>query len=204
MFEQLDIKASKRHHDVMQNTASSEYSSRIDLFTTVHKGLRWQMGRVLSALGAAQVSGPSSSLALDELEQFLVMIDEHTHHEDEMIAPLLKQHFSDLNLSWQAEHRELEAFETTLRKQIQEVRLSGSSNSGLSLYRAFARFASAMLDHLDKEETTLMPLLWQACSEEELGGVMKNFLQRYGAEAARFHAQVAGAYSQTERAKLGL
>lgn len=158
----------------------------------------------MSTLGAAQFPDASGSVALDELERFLEMVDQHTRHEDEMIAPLLGRHSRDRNLAWQGEHRELEVLETTLRKRLRDARDSATQDNGLSLYREFARFCAAMLEHLDKEETTLMPLLWQSCTDEDLSDLMKNFLHRYGAEAAQFHAHVANAYTPVEKAKLGL
>lgn len=193
----------------MSNKTSESSPVRIDLFTTVHKGLRWEMGRVMAALGSAQFSAPSAAGVVEKLELFLQTIDKHTHHEDELIAPLLRLHYPDKFLTWQGEHRKLEAFEATLREQIEDVRDSGPSDpmiesKGLSLYRAFARFAAATLEHLDMEETLIMPLLWHACTPEDIGGVMTKFLHLYGAEAARVHAQFAAAYSPAEKVKLGL
>lgn len=194
---------------MLTSTSSDLTASRIDLFTTVHKGLRWQMGRVMAALGSAQFSSPTGAAAVEELELFLKTIDQHTRHEDELIAPLLKLHSSDKFVAWQTEHRELEAFEAKLHRQIQDVRDSERSDpmiesKGLALYRAFARFAGAMLEHLDLEETTLMPLLWHTCSDEDIGGVMSRFLRTYGADAAQQHRQFSAAYTPAEKVKLGL
>lgn len=190
-------------------TNDANVPMRMDLFATVHKGLRGWMGQVGARLGATSFVGPSRDDVLQELGELLQTLQEHALHEDTFIAPLLQERGTDRHLQWQGDHRRLGEAEISLRHQLEALmRLGGdhpvAEAAGTSLYRAFNRFVAETLVHLDYEESVVMPLLWATCTDDELRGVMQRFLDRFGAESAKFHKRVAAAYTQAERARLGL
>lgn len=182
---------------------------RPDLFTTVHKGLRWWMSTLSAALGAIDASDvPGREALLDDLLRYLDALDAHSLHEETFIGPLLDARGGTRVLAWHEDHAALEEMCGSLRRQAHALRTAcdAAQTHGLALqlYRSFARFSSAMLMHLDEEETTLMPLLWSVCSDEELAGAMLAFRARHGEEAAALYARLAPAFTPRERDQLGI
>jgi hypothetical protein len=186
------------------------HSNRPDLFTTIHKGIRWWMGDVSARLGATDyLDAAAASRSLDELGRFLDMLDAHSEHEHTFIAPYLDERAPERSRVLHQEHSDLNDLTQTLRRQASALGVLApghemSANMGLALYRAFGRYSSTVLHHLDSEETVLMPLLWSICTDEELGGIMTAFRARHGAESAVIYARVALAFSPQERAILGV
>jgi len=184
-------------------------TNRIDLFTLVHKGIRWWLGAVGAVLGATDFTSPGSTSALDAVEELLAMLDAHALHEDTFIAPLLAERAPERAAAWEGEHRRLAQLEESSRDQVATLRERGAAHAsagaaGLALYRSFSRLAAEVLEHLDAEETDLMPLLWATCTDAELATVMTSFKARFGAEAATFYRRAAPAYAAPEREMLGV
>ena len=183
-------------------------SDRIDLFTTIHKGLRWWLGDLSARLGALDLADPIEAARLaSELIECLDTLDAHSEHEETFIAPLLDARGAGRTVDWHAEHTSLDAMASALRRQaggLTSLQLPDPQRAGtvLELYRSLCRFASAVYLHLDDEETRLMPLLWATSSDEELAGVMSAFRARHSEESARLYARVAAAFTPRERALL--
>jgi hypothetical protein len=181
---------------------------RIDLFTFVHKGIRWWLGSVGAMLGTVDFTSRGFVDRLDALTDLLGGLDAHARHEDTFIAPTLRARAPGRAAAWDAEHGAFERSERELRALISKLRELEPSHdtgaAGLALYRAFHRFAAEMLMHLDREETELMPLLWDTCSEAELAAIMTSFKAECGAEATAFYRHNAAAYTPSEQALLGL
>jgi hypothetical protein len=183
--------------------------NRIDLFTLVHKGIRWWLGSVSATLGAAEVTSRGFVAQLDAVADLLAGLDEHARHEDTFIAPVLRLHAPERATAWAAEHHAFEQAERELRAMLAKLRDLDPSDGAarvavLALYRAFNRFTADMLLHLDREETELMPLLWARCSDAELAAIMTSFKAQCGVEAASFYRRNAAAYTQSERVLLGV
>ena len=185
-------------------------SDRIDLFTTVHKGLRWWIGDVNAKLGASDLSDAAAlEDVLSHLVDCLDALDAHSGHEDAFIAPMLDARAAVRVAMWHSEHEALDAMTLALRRQAQKLRELApdhprAAGLGLELYRAFARFSSEVLLHLDEEETRIMPLMWSVCTDEELVGIMSAFRARHGEDATRLYARLALAFTPAERALLGV
>lgn len=185
-------------------------NDRIDLFTLIHKGLRWWMGEVSATLGATNFRDKDRTEdALQELIACLAALDEHSEHEDDFIAPILDARTASRTAGWHEEHARLESAAAALRLQASELRALGVEHPraealGLQLYRSFALFVSQMSLHLDEEETKVMPLLWSVCTDEELLGIMTAFREQHGPSAALLYARLAPAYNVTERSLLGV
>src|SRR5687767_6756663 len=91
-------------------------SDRIDLFSTIHKGLRWWIGDVSARLGATDPSDGEAYRAV--LAQVLDCLDEleaHSGHEDTYIAPMLDARAATRAVAWHGEHEALDAMTRALR-----------------------------------------------------------------------------------------
>lgn len=184
-------------------------TNRIDLFTLIHKGLRWWMGDVSAQLGATDFTDPAAATSLEDLIACLETLEAHSTHEATFIAPVLDARSPYRGQPWHAEHASLDAQAETLVRQARELRAAGATHPqataiGLELYRAFARFTSEMYLHLDDEETRLMPLLWAVCTDEELTDILTAFRAAHGPESAILYARLATAFTPAERTLLGV
>jgi len=185
-------------------------NERSDLFTLIHKGLRWWMGDVSARLGSTNVQDASCLHdVVMELLDLLEAIDEHGQHEETFIAPVLDARANYRSRDWHEDHVILDRLTASLRSQAESLLEGGAAVAQqpklvLDLYRAFARYTAEMFVHLDWEETTLMPLLWSVCSDDDLAGIMAAYRAAHGAEAAVLYARIAAAFTSDERELLGV
>ena len=151
-------------------------NGRIDFYTKVHKALRASLFRFSQEAAAMDYTDADAVRALaGALSALLDRLSSHAAHEARFIHPLLAAKTG--RAAFDAEHDALEAQQADLAGALALVRTVEPAERhvhGLAFYRAFNGFLAAYLQHLEREEAT-MPILWECCSDAELGGVMAAF-----------------------------
>jgi iron-sulfur cluster repair protein YtfE (RIC family) len=151
-------------------------SSRIDFYTKVHKGLRARLFRFSERAATADYQQQAVVRELSrELAALLAQLTAHAGHEQRFIHPLLERKAS--RLAFDGEHEALEADQLALARLLGEVEEAAPLQRqahGLAFYRALNVFIARYLRHLAAEEET-MSLLWERCTDAELGAVMASF-----------------------------
>ena len=149
---------------------------RIDFYTKVHKGLRASLFEVSQQAAATDYADPQALAALSApLRALVAKLSAHARHESRFIHPLIAEKTGES--PFDAEHAAFERDQADLVRLLDEV---GNANAaerrerGLAFYRALNIFISHYLAHLDAEERT-MPVLWELCTDAELGAVMARF-----------------------------
>ena len=177
--------------------------ARIDFYTKVHKGLRAALFDFSRRAAATDFSEERALGALrSDLQSLLARLSTHARHEAAFIHPLITAKgahaFDDDHLTLEAEQDALNAvLECIARSDARERRQQGQA-----FYRALNVFIARYLQHLAREEE-LMPLLWERCSDEELGAVMARFgASRPVAEALADIGWMLPALSAPEQAEL--
>jgi hypothetical protein len=110
-----------------------------------------------------------------ELAALLAQLTAHAGHEQRFIHPLLERKAS--GLAFDGEHEALEADQLALARllgEVEETEPLQRQAQGLAFYRALNVFIARYLRHLAAEEET-MSLLWERCTDAELGAVMASF-----------------------------
>jgi hypothetical protein len=145
---------------------------RVDLYTTIHKGLRAFMTRTLEAVGnmdAADAEGVAQTVA--QLRALLGLMRTHMHVENQFLHPALEARRPGAARRTAGEHAEHEhAFEELHGALLALERASAPARAGAAMlvYRRLALFVAENLAHMHFEETENNALLWAAYSDEEL------------------------------------
>jgi iron-sulfur cluster repair protein YtfE (RIC family) len=146
---------------------------RVDLYSTIHKGLRAFMMRTLEAVGrmdAADAEDVAQTIA--QLRALLGLMRTHMHVENQFLYPALEARRPGASQRTAGEHAgHEEAFEELHSAILALERADRAARAGAAtlLYRRLALFAGENLEHMHFEETENNALLWAAYSDAELG-----------------------------------
>ena len=148
----------------------------IDLYTSTHKGQRLKFSEISNAAGTLNINDQNK---LNSLEVALVSFRDHMYKhaslEEKFIHPLLAERVPGgadrLEEDHRVMHKQFENIVTCfgeLKKKLTDF--EQRDELSLEFYRAWSRFISFYLDHIDFEEDHVMPLLWKLCTNDELAG----------------------------------
>ena len=148
----------------------------IDLYTSTHKGQRLKFSEISNAAGTLNINDQNK---LNSLEVALVSFRDHMYKhaslEEKFIHPLLAERVPGGADRLEEDHRVMhKQFENIvacfgeLKKKL--TNFEQRDELSLEFYRAWSRFISFYLDHIDFEEDHVMPLLWKLCTHDELAG----------------------------------
>jgi hemerythrin-like domain-containing protein len=154
----------------------------IDLYTSTHKGQRLKFSEISNAAGTLNMNDPNK---LNSLEVALVSFRDHMYQhaslEEKFIHPLLAQRVPGGADRLEADHRIMHKQFDNLVACFGELKKKPTDfeqrdELSLEFYRAWSRFISFYLDHIDYEEDHVMPLLWKLCTQDELAGRFRQIM----------------------------
>lgn len=145
---------------------------RLDLFTTIHKGLR----SMLFDLGtdAARIDLTSHiavDLLVERILRALAFLDEHARHEDAHIFPAVRAADPELARQLGNDHLVIEAVQTEIEMCAETLAVAPADERrpiGAQLMRLLNRLIAQHLAHMGREETEANDALWAAHSDDEL------------------------------------
>lgn len=124
---------------------------------------------------------PAAHSTVDQLEQVLLFFDDHAEHEDAFILPHLHQQNAGLIDELEKDHEVDHQLAHTLFTGISNWRTATDSDerkaAGQRLFYAFNEFVAFNLYHMNKEETVLLPLLWEHYTDEDILHMEHQILQ---------------------------
>jgi hemerythrin-like domain-containing protein len=154
----------------------------IDLYTSTHKGQRLKFSEISNAAGTLNLNDQNK---LNSLEVALVSFRDHMYQhaslEEKFIHPLLAQRVPGGADRLEADHRIMHKQFDNLVACFGELKKKPTDfeqrdELSLEFYRAWSRFISFYLDHIDYEEDHVMPLLWKLCTQDELAGRFRQIM----------------------------
>lgn len=150
---------------------------RVDIYTAFHKELRQALFEFSMAL--AQADFKEKVKLGDQLSTLIHELREHTRKENTyahpVLAPKLPKEKAQLEAAHEEHEEDLVALERLWLTLCDEKLANDKAPTiGLEFYRAFNRFISAYLMHLDDEEY-LMQNAWELCRPSELFAIMVAF-----------------------------
>lgn len=150
---------------------------RDDLFTTIHKALRYGLFDITTRAGATDWTDEGEVAALGEQWlPLLALLRAHTEHEDQHILRILDPYEPEATDLAGEQHEDLDDLLDHVALQFDAVLAAPDPDHGLALYRDLARFVAAYLPHLHEEETVIMSRIWARCSDEELAATRAAFM----------------------------
>ncbi len=161
-------------------------SQRLNYFHTIHKAIRRQLFLLSIDLGAANFDSRSEVESLQvRFENLKGYLDRHAAHEDHYFMAFFEQKIPHLTQVFKHEHEAQEvslgkmaaSFEAILKNQDTD-----NTDAGYRLYLQFNDFTASYCQHLDREETQIMPALWACCTDEELLKPYLSLLSSFTAE----------------------
>jgi hypothetical protein len=175
--------------------------ARDDLLTGIHKALRLGLLRVTVQLGAADwADSGDRNAAGAEWQRLSGLLRSHASHEDRHIFALLEAKRPGSLVSLHAEHEELDLLQDQLGRAVKEAARGTAAGAGPRAYARAAGFTGHYLAHLDAEDRTVMPGIWEACSDEEIAACRAAFMAEIGPEEAAYtQGLVLPALSTPER-----
>lgn len=140
---------------------------RYNFFTYIHKGVRHELGDLLSVAGATDFGDRAAAEAyVARLRTSLRLMNEHAVHEDEHAAPLLERFAPALARRVAATHHVLEAQEQAVLALAE--RAPGQPDVGHELYLALTRYAATQYGHMAEEESDVIRAFWDNLSDEAI------------------------------------
>jgi hemerythrin-like domain-containing protein len=137
----------------------------------VHRAFRRE-SRLLMELVAAVAPGDTAraTVIADHFRDYRLGLTNHHEGEDELLWPLLLSRVdleADIILRMQAQHERVESTLTRLDVAIPVWEASAGADERDTLVAALAEHRAVLLEHLDDEETTLLPLAAEHITEKE-------------------------------------
>lgn len=145
---------------------------RYDFYRAIHKAVRLGHCRMLPSLGALDYRDrEQTDIVLADLRNLLAVGRGHLEGENREIHAALEQRAPGASAHAADEHEEHErsfAEIEGLIALIEQAPLSERGPIGQRLYRRYAVFVAHDLEHMDIEETELLPALHAAFTDDEL------------------------------------
>ncbi len=183
--------------------------SKLDLYAGVHKGQRGRMSSISMKAGAMDYNDKASlDGTYNELIAFQEHMRLHASLEEKFIHPVLSERVPGGARILEEEHQLMHQQLAEIVAQFDGIR-SKANESGmrselvLEFYRAWNRFISFYLGHINREEEDVQPTLWKICTDKELAETLKAILAGQTPEEAKYSLQMMlPAMNLYERAEL--
>jgi len=180
--------------------------ARMDLYASIHKGLRSFMADTLGAVGRMDADDADERCAtLAQLGSLLDLLEHHAGIEDEFIHTAMQSRRPGSAQESAAEHLRSRSALRELRRQAGVV-ASGSrprAEAALELYRHLSLVVAENLAHMHEEETANNAVLWAEFTDDELAAIHDRIVQSIGAqEMAQVVRWMAPSLTPIERTAL--
>ncbi|MBN9485007.1 MAG: hypothetical protein BGO70_05200 [Bacteroidetes bacterium 43-93] len=154
---------------------------RYNVFNQIHKGLRALMYDTAKNIQQMDFEQANASEVIDQVLLVVDLFDEHAHHEDAHILPMVVAHNAALVDSFEKDHeldhklsedlRSLCASWTNATSDMERMKI------GQGIFYAFNEFIGFNLYHMNREEHELLLTLWQHYTDEEILAAQQAIIQ---------------------------
>lgn len=148
---------------------------RFQLYTVIHKYIRVEINNITKLAGSCDFLNRNQyENFVSEFKKLVTTLDNHAEREDTHFHPLLKNINSDLLDPLEKEHSHLDAMVKSLQKELTNIKTRDDSHR---FYLNLLQFQTAYFNHLDNEETQIMPELHAHFDDTKLRQVNGQLLQ---------------------------
>ncbi len=146
--------------------------NRYNVFNQIHKGLRALLYDTALGIQQTDFEEDAAAKTVRAVELVVDLFDEHAHHEDTCLLPMLVKVNPELVAEFENEHVIDHQLSDNLREQIKGWRRAGLCGErvayGKAIFYAFNEFIAFNLHHMNKEENILLYTLWKHYTDEDL------------------------------------
>jgi hypothetical protein len=146
--------------------------TRVDVYRTVHKGIRATLFETAAAVGRTEFSDAQEAAAVaTAVRRMLGFLDEHAEHEDAVLLPELARISPELFAEIEADHARTDGLQRELEGFV--GRLEGANEAervalGARLHDRVPKLVAEHLRHMGREETEVNRALWANLTDAEL------------------------------------
>lgn len=154
---------------------------RFNVFNMIHKALRamlYDTALTLQQTHFARIE--ETNIALEKVNAVLHMFEQHAHHEDNLLFPKIEQYAPQLVSDFEDEHVTDHALAQQLNTLVNIVQHTADPKerefAASALSKAFLEFMIFNLQHMAKEESFVLPVLWVHYTDAELLAINQSIL----------------------------
>lgn len=161
-----------RSPEIQNEESDMTRQTRHDPYSAVHKGIRAAHMRCLVAIGAVDASDEAEVGGLiARIEDHLTMCNAHLHDENDVLHVALEARRPGASTHAAEDHDDhLRSF-AELRALLERIAVAAPADRAPllgDLYRRFALFVAHDLEHMEHEESVLLPDLQDVFADAEL------------------------------------
>lgn len=166
---------------------------RYNVFNQIHKGLRAFMYDTALQIQQADFAADNAGTVIAQVRQVLDLFDEHAHHEDLHLLPLIADHNAELMKQFEQDHEVDHRLSATLREHCTAWGKAHTASDrityGQAIFYAFNEFVAFNLYHMNKEEQVLLYTLWKHHTDETLLAAEQAIVQSIAPETLMFESR---------------
>ena len=166
---------------------------RYNVFNMIHKALRALFYDTAVTIQRTDFDQPEANAAIKKIEMVLQLLEEHSHHEDEFILPLVMTTNVELSNDFKKDHEVDHKLVEDLLKQIEDWRNATTAQqkieAGSGIFMSFNEFIAFNLYHMNKEETLLLFALWKQYTDEELLNTSQQIVAKIQPQTLAFESE---------------
>jgi hypothetical protein len=145
---------------------------RVDLYVTVHKGIRARLFDLCVELARCDFSQRAElDIALTAYRRTVAFLHEHHQHEDEHVSPAMAALSPEILATVQKQHGTADAALAELDVLAAACAGADPRAAGGALLARYQQFLVDYLEHMQHEETVVLPAMWARYSDAELGAI---------------------------------
>lgn len=146
---------------------------RFNTFNMIHKALRAMLYDTALTLQQTWFGNEDEAkTALRKVETVIAQFEQHAHHEDNFVLPMITAYEPELVEEFEKEHVEDHRIGEQLVHLVNIFHAATGEEerivAGSGVAKAFMDFMVFNLQHMAKEERVLNPVLWSYYSDEQL------------------------------------
>jgi len=154
---------------------------RVEVFINVHKGLRQALFGLGLKLGKTDWEDRTEVSQVEtDFKKLLHFLREHASNEDNVNFPFLESRSPGAARNERDEHQRLEGVLNQLESDFKHLQETGDNRlkNGYLFYRAYNRFLSTYLAHMDREEGFITEAIYELFTDEEIEKDFQKIIKR--------------------------
>jgi hypothetical protein len=159
---------------------------RMDLYTTIHKGLRRALFAVAEEIARTDFGDAAQAeRTLKSVRLLLTALDEHALHEDRVVMPAIAKVGPTVFAELQADHNRVGGLQREMEQLLDRFATANADERlslGQRLHEKMGRLVGEHMFHMDREETTANRLLQAHYTDEQLKALHVEILRGIPAE----------------------
>jgi hypothetical protein len=182
-------------------------TTRLDLFSSVHKGLRAALFETATLVARTDFADADAAGSVaSRCVMTLRFLEEHAEHEDAVVMPELAALAPELHVALQSDHARTDGLQREIAQLLERLARANAAERvslGRRVHDRIWALAAEHVRHMQREEQEAMRMLWAHRSDAELQALHGRVLARIAPpRTAEWLALMLPAMSVPERAAL--